>query len=68
MNGWTPQRRRRQGAAIHRWKPWQSSTGPKTVEGKARAARNAYRGAMRPLLRDLAQALRKQGRDLRPPR
>jgi hypothetical protein len=37
MNGWTAERRTRQGAAIHRWKPWERSTGPKTTEGKARA-------------------------------
>jgi hypothetical protein len=30
------------------------------TEGKARAARNAYRGATRPLLRKLARALRQQ--------
>lgn len=58
MNGWTAERRKRQAAAIHRWKPWERSTGPKTTEGKAIAARNAYSGATRPLLRDLARALR----------
>src|SRR4029077_20046551 len=29
MNGWTAEQRKRQGAAIHRWKPWKRSTGPK---------------------------------------
>jgi hypothetical protein len=37
MNGWTAEQRKRQGAAIHRWKPWKRSAGPKTTEGKARA-------------------------------
>jgi hypothetical protein len=64
MNGWTPDRRKRQGAAIKRWKPWELSTGPKTPEGKRRTARNAYNGAMRPRLRELARALREQRRSL----
>jgi hypothetical protein len=56
MNGWTPERRKRQGAAIHRWRPWERSAGPKTAAGKGRVARNAYTGATRPLLRELARA------------
>lgn len=60
MKGWTAERRRRQAMTIHRWKPWERSTGPKTSEGKGRVARNAYRGATRPLLRELARALRQQ--------
>jgi len=36
------------------------STGPRAGEGKARAGRNAYSGATRPLLRELARALRQQ--------
>lgn len=43
---------------IRRWKPWEHSTGPRTPEGKAVVAVNAYRGATRPLLRELAKALR----------
>ena len=30
--------------AIRRWKPWERSTGPKTPEGKAKAAQNANKG------------------------
>src|SRR6266516_3609864 len=44
-NGWTPDRRARQRELIQRWKPWERSTGPKTAEGKARVARNAYKGS-----------------------
>ena len=44
MNGWTPERRALQAQAIRRWRAWARSTGPRTVEGKARSARNAYRG------------------------
>ena len=39
-NGWTPERRARQAALIRTWKPWEQSTGPRTVDGKARAALN----------------------------
>ena len=38
------ERRARQAQAIHRWRPWEHSTGPRTAEGKARSARNAYAG------------------------
>jgi hypothetical protein len=40
-NGWTPERRARQAALIRTWRPWDSSTGPRTPEGKAQAATNA---------------------------
>ena len=39
--GWTQERRQRQREAIQRWKPWEQSTGPRTPEGKATAARNS---------------------------
>lgn len=39
-NGWTPERRARQAELIRSWKPWEKSTGPKTPDGKAKAARN----------------------------
>lgn len=38
---------------IKRWKPWERSTGPRTAEGKARAAHNAYKGGHRPKFRAL---------------
>lgn len=42
--GWTPERRAKQAENIRRWKPWKKSTGPRTLEGKARSSRNADRG------------------------
>jgi hypothetical protein len=44
MNGWTVARGATQATAIHRWRPWERSTGPRTPDGKARSARNADRG------------------------
>ena len=52
-NGWTPERRRRQAQAIHRWQPWTHSPGAKTPEGKATSARNAYKGGFTAQLRAL---------------
>jgi len=42
-NGWTDERRARQAALIHTWKPWTHSTGARTPEGKAVSSRNAHR-------------------------
>ena len=57
-NGWTLERRARQAELIRRWKPWGQSTEPRSPEGKERASRNAYKGDWRPLLRELARAMR----------
>ena len=56
-NGWTLEHRKRQSEAIRRWKPWESSTGPKTRAGKAKVAQNYYKGGHRPLQRRIAKAL-----------
>ena len=55
---WTPERRARQSEAIHRWRPWMKSTGPRTTEGKAIVSRNAFKGGERPLLRRTMQEFR----------
>lgn len=59
-NGWTPERRARQAQLIQQWRPWTNSTGPKTEDGKTVAAQNAWKGGIRPLLRELASELRVQ--------
>ena len=43
---WTDARRQRQRDVINEHKPWIKSTGPRTKEGKAKVARNAYTGAL----------------------
>lgn len=57
-NGWTDARRKRHAQAIYRWRPWEQATGPKTPAGKARCARNAYRGSQRDESRRLARDVR----------
>jgi hypothetical protein len=54
----TAKHRRLRAELIQRWKPWEQSTGPRTIEGKATSARNRYRGAERDMLRTLAKLLR----------
>lgn len=63
-NGWSQERKALQADRIRTWRPWEQSTGPRTVEGKAIVARNAWRGGTRPALRALAETLRKLGREL----
>ena len=59
-NGWTEERRQRQAELIRRWKPWEHSTGAQTIEGKAIASRNAYKGGLAQQLKELRQLLRDQ--------
>ena len=56
-SSWTPERRARQAALIRTWKPWQQATGPRTLDGKAKASRNAYKGGTRAVLQELARRL-----------
>lgn len=43
MRHWTSEERIRQSLAIYKWRPWKSSTGAKTKEGKAISKMNAYK-------------------------
>lgn len=61
---WTPEKRRKQAEAIRRWRPWAQSTGPITVAGKSRCSVNAFKGGVRPTLRQIARAMRNQSRML----
>ena len=60
MNGWTMERRQRQAQLIKQWQPWQHSTGARTVAGKAKVSRNAFKGGFRATLQDAAKYLREQ--------
>jgi hypothetical protein len=46
-NGWTPERRAQQAAAIRAWSPWTRSTGPRTAQGRAASSQNATKHGMR---------------------
>ena len=63
-NGWTPERRARQAELIRAWRPWELSTGPRTDEGKARTARNGFKGGrwleLRELTKTMNELLREQ--------
>jgi hypothetical protein len=63
-NGWTAERRARQAALIRTWRPWEQSTGPRTDEGKARAARNAFKGGHRAAVREFARLVNAEVRSL----
>lgn len=56
---WTPERRKAQSELFKRIRPWENAKGPKTPEGKARSGKNAWKGGMRPKIRDANQLLRK---------
>ena len=51
----TPEHRARQALLIHVWKPWERSTGLRSLEGKATASRNAYKGGHWLMLRALSR-------------
>ena len=48
---WTDEQRAAQSLAIQAWKPWESSTGPITGQGKATVAMNACQGYFRERVR-----------------
>jgi hypothetical protein len=66
---WTPEERDRQRELIAQQKPWLTTTGPRTPEGKARVSRNAFKGGgwrqARTLAKELSAVLRRQRTALR---
>lgn len=56
-SGWTPERRKKQSEAIRQWKPWNQSTGAKTLEGKAVVSRNAWKGGHMAEIRQISKQL-----------
>jgi hypothetical protein len=47
------ERRAKQAELIKTWRPWERSTGPVSREGRAKVARNAWKGGHRQQLREL---------------
>ena len=64
MRHWTKEERARQSELIQNWKPWDKSTGAKTIEGKVVSSRNAYKGGFRVSLRALSFILKEQQKSL----
>ena len=64
MRNWTPEQRQRQRELIQRWKPWEKSTGAKTLEGKAKSSKNAIKDGksleVRELIKYLNRLMREQ--------
>lgn len=58
MRHWTPEERLKQSQLIQSWKPWDKSTGAKTIEGKAISSRNAYKGGSRSFMKAIAVVLK----------
>lgn len=57
-NGWTPERKEKQSQLIRGWKPWEHSTGARTIEGKAIVSRNAFKGGFRGKLAEISKILK----------
>ena len=57
---WTKEQREGLSEQVRRWKPWEKSTGPRTALGKAKVAKNPFKGGVRAQLRALAKALKRQ--------
>ena len=56
-HGWTPERKAKQAAAIHRWRPWRKA-GVKSAAGKAISKMNALKhGARAAEVRKLSRVL-----------
>ena len=54
---WTVEQRKQQSLKISQWQPWQHSIGAKTIEGKAKASRNAFKGGFRQQIKALNKLL-----------
>ena len=56
----TPEHKALRAELIKQWRPWEKSTGPKSPEGKEKAAKRGYKGGERQMMRQLGRALRNQ--------
>ena len=56
----TKEHRALRAELIQRWKPWEKSTGPKTLAGKKNSSLRGNKGNTRGLIRATSKALRKQ--------
>lgn len=54
---WTSEQKLKQSEAIKKWKPWESSTGAKTLAGKSIVSKNAIKYGESAELRKLSKAI-----------
>jgi len=54
---WTPEQRLKQSEAIRCWKPWECSTGAKTVQGKVISSKNAIKTGNSVYMRELIKVM-----------
>ena len=64
VTAWSPERRKKQSEAIRQWKPWNQSTGAKSLAGKTIVSRNAWKGGhgatIRQITKQLNEVMRQQ--------
>ena len=53
MRHWTTEERLRQSQLIQSWQPWNKSTGARTPEGKAISSRNASKGGIKSICKNM---------------
>jgi hypothetical protein len=58
MRHWTVEERSKQSQLIQSWQPWNKSTGARTPEGKAVSSRNAHKGGIRSICKEMNTLLR----------
>ena len=58
MRHWTTEERLKQSQLIQSWQPWNNSTGARTPEGKAVSSRNAHKGGIRSICKEMSTLLR----------
>ncbi|MEI6190693.1 MAG: hypothetical protein WCP61_09765 [Chitinophagia bacterium] len=57
MRHWTPEERLKQSKAIRSWKPWECSTGAKTLTGKAISSKNPTKTGDSAYVRELIKQM-----------
>tara|TARA_B100002003_G_scaffold38246_1_gene33828 strand:+ start:46 stop:267 length:222 start_codon:yes stop_codon:yes gene_type:complete len=59
--GWSEERRQKQAENIHKTRPWEQASGPKSTEGKNISAQNAFKhGLCSETVRELKALLKLQ--------
>ena len=54
---WTEEQRRTQSIKIFYWKPWATSTGPRTIDGLAKSSKNSRKHGLTVLVSQLSLIL-----------